>query len=73
MSGWLDDAEGFYVADDGSGIPEADRDSVFEHGYTTTDEGSGFGMTIVERFADVHGWAITDSDTSGAKICFCIT
>ena len=65
--GALDD--GFYVADDGPGIPEAERDTVFEAGYSTADDGTGFGLRIVERVADAHGWTVdvTESEVGGAR------
>ena len=67
--GRLDDREGFYVADDGPGIPPAERGSVFEQGYTSREEGTGLGLTIVERIADAHGWTVvvTDSAAGGAR------
>jgi len=34
---------GFYVADDGPGIPEDEREDVFDHGYTTSEGGTGLG------------------------------
>ena len=52
-------ADGFYVADDGPGIPEAERDQVFESGYSTNRDGTGFGLAIVEEIAAGHGWEIT--------------
>jgi signal transduction histidine kinase len=60
---------GFYVADDGRGIPESDRASVFEAGYSTADDGTGFGLSIVEQVAKSHGWsvAVTDSESGGAR------
>jgi len=63
---------GFYVADDGPGIPADDRERVFEHGYTTADGGTGFGLAIVESIADAHGWetAVRDSDAGGARFEF---
>lgn len=66
--GDLDD--GFYVADNGPGISPDDRESVFEHGYTTTDDGTGFGLTIVEDIATAHGWevAVTESEAGGARV-----
>jgi PAS domain S-box-containing protein len=51
-------SDGFYVADDGSGIPAADRDDVFESGYSTHRDGTGFGLAIVREVADVHGWTV---------------
>ncbi|WP_435147879.1 GAF domain-containing protein [Halobaculum sp. P14] len=70
--GGLDDADGFYVADDGPGIPESDRESVFEAGYSTNPDGTGFGLNIVRSIADAHGWdvAVTDSDAGGARFEF---
>lgn len=60
---------GFYVADDGVGIPPAERDSVFETGYSTADDGTGFGLAIVAEVAEAHGWdvAVTESEAGGAR------
>lgn len=60
---------GFYVADDGPGIPEDERDEIFEHGYSTGTEGSGLGLTIVEHVVSAHGWtiAVTEGDSSGGE------
>jgi len=65
-------AAGFYVADDGPGIPESDRELVFEHGHTTNEDGTGFGLAIVENVAEAHGWtvSVTDSETGGARFEF---
>ena len=70
--GSLDDRTGFYVADDGPGIPQEARESAFEPGFTTTDDGSGFGLAIVARIAAAHGWAVTltESDADGARFEF---
>lgn len=63
---------GFAVADDGPGIPKADRESVFDHGYSTRDEGTGFELSIVREIAQAHGWtaAVTASETGGARFEF---
>ena len=65
--GELDD--GFYVEDDGSGISEDERDDVFEAGYTTAEDGTGFGLSIVKQVTDAHEWDIraTDSSDGGAR------
>ncbi|MFB6097138.1 MAG: sensor histidine kinase [Haloferacaceae archaeon] len=61
-------ADGFFVADDGPGVPADQRETVFEFGYTTAS-GTGFGLAIVEQIATAHGWtvALTESDVGGAR------
>jgi PAS domain S-box-containing protein len=51
--------DGFYVEDDGEGIPPADREEIFEEGYTTSREGTGLGLSIVGALVDSHGWELT--------------
>ena len=51
-------ADGFYVEDDGPGIPPEHANDVFEYGYTTTDEGTGLGLSIVRTMAESHGWTV---------------
>jgi signal transduction histidine kinase len=65
--GALDD--GFYVEDDGSGIPEDKREAVFESGFTTNRDGTGFGLAIVTEIVEAHGWriSVTDRETGGAR------
>ncbi|MDY6819043.1 MAG: PAS domain S-box protein [Halobacteriales archaeon] len=60
---------GFYVADDGPGIPEDEREQVFETGYSTRNEGTGFGLNICKEIAEAHGWDIrvTDGEDGGAR------
>ncbi|KAA9410414.1 PAS domain S-box protein [Haloarcula hispanica] len=64
--------DGFYVADDGVGIPPEERDDVFERGYTTSDTGTGFGLAIVVEVAQAHGWSVsvTESEDGGARFEF---
>lgn len=65
--GGIDD--GFYIADDGPGIPADERNTVFEAGHTSDPHGTGFGLTIVEEIVEAHGWTvrIVESDTGGAR------
>jgi len=67
--GELDDRDGFYIADDGPGIPEEERKDVFETGYSTFEQGTGFGLSIVEEIVTAHGWDIevTESKDGGAR------
>jgi PAS domain S-box-containing protein len=61
---------GFFVADDGPGIPEGEREDVFEAGYSTARQGTGLGLAIVEEIATAHGWdvSVTDAEGGGARI-----
>jgi len=65
----LVDAAGFYVADTGPGIPESDREKVLEHGYSTSNTGTGFGLSIVSEIVTAHGWQITvcESESGGTR------
>jgi len=58
------DGGGFFVADDGPGIPETERETVFEAGHSTDEGGTGFGLNIVETIAEAHGWAVFAVDTA---------
>jgi PAS domain S-box-containing protein len=60
---------GFYIEDDGPGVPDAERDEVFEHGFSTNTDGTGFGLSIVEQVVTAHDWAIhlSESETGGAR------
>ena len=71
--GELGDAEGFYIADNGDGIPEAEREEIFEAGVSSSGTGSGLGLAIVRRIAQAHGWtvSVTDADGGGARFEFC--
>ena len=64
-----DRPDGFYVADDGTGIDDDARADVFRAGYSTADGGTGFGLSIVKQVADAHGWTVdcTDSDDGGTR------
>ncbi|QLG62615.1 sensor histidine kinase [Halorarum salinum] len=70
--GPLPDGDGFYVADDGDGIPSDRREDVFETGYTSIPGGTGLGLAIVERVAEAHGWDVraVESDGGGARFEF---
>ncbi|MEZ3170117.1 PAS domain S-box protein [Halorubrum sp. RMP-47] len=62
-------ADGFYIEDDGPGIPADEQDDVLKSGYSTTEEGTGFGLNIVQRIVESHGWEmrIAESSTGGAR------
>lgn len=66
---------GFYLEDDGPGIPPEDRNDVFEAGFTTREDGTGFGLNIVAEIAQAHGWTLeaTEGTDGGARFEFLMT
>jgi PAS domain S-box-containing protein len=70
--GPLPDRGGFYVADDGCGIPPSERDEVFDLGHSSSADGSGLGLRIVERIAEAHGWTVdlVEGEEGGARFEF---
>lgn len=65
--------DGFSITDTGPGIPEEDYQNIFEAGYSTADDGTGFGLRIVKQVVEAHGWEITASNHSHGGACFEIT
>ena len=61
--------DGFYIEDDGPGIPSEDRELIFETGYSTRQNGTGLGLGIVKRIVDAHGWKlqVTETATDSAR------
>lgn len=64
--------DGFFFEDDGSGISAENREEVFEAGFTTNRDGTGFGLNIVKESAEAHGWTIslTNGTKGGARFEF---
>lgn len=70
--GDLQEGDGFYVEDDGRGIPEDEYERVFEAGHTTDKGGIGLGLTFVEQLAETYGWdcTLTESAAGGTRFEF---
>lgn len=64
-----DGRPGFYVEDDGVGIPADERDEVFEDGYSSATDGTGLGLSIVSQVVEAHGWCLelTESASGGTR------
>jgi PAS domain S-box-containing protein len=69
---FLDDGDGFYVEDDGEGMTDEVREQALESGFSTQEGGTGFGLAIVARAAEAHGWDLTvgKSESGGARFEF---
>jgi len=53
---------GFTVDDEGPGVPEADRERVFERFWRAAEQrraGAGLGLALCSEIAKGHGWRIT--------------
>ena len=62
--------EGFYVADDGPGIPEEKHDVVFEAGHTSKTDGIGLGLTFVGELTKMYDWdcVVSESADGGTRV-----
>lgn len=62
-------ADGLYVEDDGPGIAAAEPSRVFQAGYSTASNGTGYGLHIVKAVVEAHGWEITvgEGQTGGTR------
>ncbi|QIO24203.1 nitrogen regulation protein NR(II) [Haloarcula sp. JP-L23] len=67
--GSLSSSDGFYIEDDGPGIPPAEQSDIFEAGYSNSPDGTGFGLSIVQQIVNGHGWdiTVTESTSGGAR------
>lgn len=66
----------FSVADDGPGIPEAEKDrlfEVFERGSEASGQGTGIGLAVCRRIVERHGGEIDVSSEEGAGTTFHFT
>jgi len=47
-------------------------DAVFDPGYSSANDGTGFGLAIVQRLAEAHEWDITltESEAGGVRFEF---
>ncbi|MGZ6142371.1 MAG: sensor histidine kinase [Myxococcales bacterium] len=58
------------IADDGPGVPEKDRDRIFQRFVTTRPGGNGLGLSTSREIAQAHGGTLTLRDTPGGGATF---
>ena len=68
------------MEDDGPGVPEADRELIFERfargssaGRRDADSGTGLGLSLVAAHVRLHGgrvWCTTPGSGTGARFAF---
>lgn len=63
---------GFYVEDNGRGIPADAHDSLLEFGFSTKTNGTGFGLSIVNEVIENHNWDlnVAEGRKGGARFEF---
>src|SRR5262249_31762813 len=61
------------VCDRGPGVPEAEREKIFEPFYRVrgmAGSGAGLGLALVRQIAEQHGGQVFCSERSGGGACF---
>jgi signal transduction histidine kinase len=61
------------VLDDGPGVPEVERERIFEPFYSTRPGGHGLGLAVVRQIARAHGARVAVGDRDGGGARFSIT
>lgn len=58
------------VSDGGDGVPEAERDKIFEPFFTGKTQGTGLGLAIARRVVESHGGTLTVHTSSRGGALF---
>lgn len=58
------------VADRGAGVPEADRERIFEPFVTGKTRGTGLGLAVAQRVIEAHGGTIEALEAAGGGALF---
>ena len=60
-----------FYEDDGVGIPEANKQKLFDQGFST-GRGSGLGLHLIKKMIEVYGWTIEENGQPGKGAKFTI-
>lgn len=60
------------VADNGPGLPAADRDRLFQPFFTTRSDGTGLGLALVLKFIVTHNGQVRAADRPGGGAVFTV-
>ena len=60
------------VADDGPGVPQKDRERIFDRFVTTRPGGTGLGLSTSREIAVAHGGTLSLSETPGGGATFTV-
>ncbi|CAM9645390.1 unnamed protein product, partial [Discosporangium mesarthrocarpum] len=61
------------IEDNGPGLAFEVQEQIFEPFFTTKEDGTGLGLSTVQRLVEQHGGAITVSSRPGEGTCFRVT
>jgi PAS domain S-box-containing protein len=56
--------------DNGVGIPQTEKEKIFEEGY---GKGTGYGLFLIERMCEVYGWTIKENGKPSQGVRFIMT
>lgn len=60
------------VADNGPGLPDTDRDRLFQPFFTTRSDGTGLGLALVLKFIVMHNGQVRAADRPGGGAVFTV-
>lgn len=60
------------VEDEGPGVPEADRERIFQPFFTTRARGTGLGLSVVQRVVQAHQGEVFVGSASGGGAQFAV-
>lgn len=60
------------VCDNGSGVPEEQREEVFRPYFTTHADGTGLGLAVVRQIVSAHGWRVRCGPGPEGGACFTV-